>query len=120
MNTEPSLKEIQKEWHGTWKSYIIGFSSSILLSILSFVLVATKILSSTYLPLMLVGLALFQAVLQLLFFLHVGQEAKPRWESLIFYFMVLVLLIIAIGSLWIMFDLNGRLMGGMTKEMYND
>jgi cytochrome o ubiquinol oxidase operon protein cyoD len=29
--------------------------------------------------------------------MHLGQEAKPRWESVVFYFMVLVLLIVALG-----------------------
>lgn len=34
--------------------------------------------------------------------------------------MVLVLLIIAIGSLWIMNDLNDRVMSGMTEAMSHD
>jgi cytochrome o ubiquinol oxidase operon protein cyoD len=55
---------------------------------------------------------------QLRFFLHLGQEAKPRWETMIFYFMVLVLLIIALGSLWIMHDLEERVMSNM--EMTHD
>ena len=49
-----------------------------------------------------------------------GQEAKPRWETLIFCFMVLILLIIVIGSLWIMNDLNERVMPEMTREMSHD
>ena len=28
MSEELSLKEIQKEWHGTLKSYVIGFIAS--------------------------------------------------------------------------------------------
>lgn len=111
MHNEPSLKEIKKEWHGTLKAYIIGFVSSILLTAASFFIVITRLLPGQVLIYSIVGLALAQAIIQLLFFLHVGQEAKPRWETLVFYFMVMVLLIIAIGSLWIMYDLNNRLMG---------
>lgn len=105
-----SLKETQKEWHGTKKSYAIGFIVSLLLTITSFSLVMTNSLSGRMLVYTIVGLALTQAIFQLLFFLHAGQEAKPKWETIIFYFMVGILLIIVVGTLWIMFDLNDRMM----------
>jgi len=108
MSDDLSLKEIQKEWHGTMKAYVIGFVVSILLTAASFFLVITRVLSGRALVFTIIGLALVQAIVQLLFFLHVGQEAKPRWETVVFYFMVMVLLIIAIGSLWIMIDLNAH------------
>ncbi len=116
MTTDLTLKEIQKEWHGTLKSYVIGFLASILLTGISFFLVISKLLSGKILIYTLIGLAITQALVQSLFFLHVGQEDKPRWETLMFCFMVLILLIIAIGSLWIMYDLNDRLMSDMVKE----
>lgn len=105
-----TLNEIKKEWHGTLKNYIIGFILSLVLTCLSFSLVLFKILQGKPLVYTLVILALFQAIVQLLFFLHLGKEEKPRWETVVFYFMVLVLLIIAVGSLWIMQDLNDRVM----------
>ena len=108
-----SLKEIKKESHGTLKAYVIGFIASIILTAASFGLVATRMLSGSLLVYAIVVLALIQAIVQLRFFLHVGQEAKPRWETVVFYFMVLVLLIIALGSLWVMHDLNDRVMGDM-------
>ena len=120
MHEELTLKEMQKEWHGTLKSYVIGFTASILLTSASFLLVITGVITGQLLVYTLIGLALAQAVFQLLFFLHVGQEAKPRWETLVFYFMLLVLFIIAAGSLWIMYDLNDRVMSDMTKEMTSD
>lgn len=113
MNHEPNLKEIQKLWHGTYTSYIIGFIASICLTLTSFYLVVSKYFSVQMLPYIIVGLALVQAIIQLLFFLHVGQEAKPKWETLVFYFMMTVLLIISVGSLWIMADLNARMMPDM-------
>lgn len=120
MHNELSLKEIKKEWHGSYKSYLIGFIASLLLTSASFLLVITGTLSGHALIYTLVGLAMAQAVFQLLFFLHVGQEAKPRWETLVFIFMLLLLAIIAIGSLWVMNDLNDRVMAGMMKEMTHD
>lgn len=110
MNHHPSLREIKSHWHGTFKAYAIGFFGSLALTGISFLLVVTETLSGENLILALVGLALTQALLQLLFFLHLGQEARPRWETAIFFFMVLILLIIVLGSLWIMNDLNARMM----------
>ena len=120
MSTELSLKEVKKEWHGSVKSYVIGFIASLLLTVLSFALVAFRLISEDLLIHTLTGLALIQATFQLRFFLHLGQEAKPQWETLIFYLMIVVLLIIALGSLWIIFDLNHRVMGDMTKAMAHD
>jgi len=113
MHNDLNLKEIQKEWHGTLKSYLIGFLGSILLTVIAFFLVWTRLYTGYGLILTLIGLALIQAVVQLLFFLHVGKESKPRWETLVFLFMVMVLFIIAIGSLWIMYDLKNRVMPSM-------
>ncbi len=113
MSEELSLKEIQKEWHGTYKSYAIGFTASLVLTAISFLLVITQILSGDVLIFTIIGLALTQAIFQLLYFLHLGKEGHPRWETMIFLFMVMVLLIIALGSIWIMYDLNNRMMPGM-------
>ncbi len=119
MSTELSLKEIQKEYHGTFKSYLLGFFASLLLTLLSFSLVVFKGVPEHYLVHILIALAVVQAVVQLLFFLHVGEEAKPRWETIIFYFMILVVLIIVVGSLWIMYDLDQRVMT-MPKDKMNE
>lgn len=110
MSTELSLKEIKKEWHGTLKSYVIGFLACLLFTGASFLLVLTKALSREILIYTLIGFAIAQAIVQLLFFLHLGQEEKPRWETFVFGFMILTLLIVAIGTMWIMYDLNYRVM----------
>ncbi len=113
METELSLEEIKKEYHGTFSAYIVGFIASLVLTGISFTLVLTKVIDGENLIAALILGAIIQAFFQLLCFLHLGQEAKPRWESVIFWFMVLVLLIIALGTFWIMSDLNDRVMAGM-------
>lgn len=110
MHDDLSLSEIKKEWHGSLRAYLIGFLVSLVLTSASFLLVMTKALSGTHLIFAIVGLAIIQAFVQLFFFLHLGQEEKPRWESLVCAFMILVLLIIALGSLWVMYNLNDRMM----------
>lgn len=114
MHGEPSLNELQKKWHGTLKAYLIGFSASIILTLLAYFLVKEKMLSREILIYTVITLGLIQGYIQVVFFLHVGKEEKPRWEMLMFFFMILVLLIIVIGTLWIMYDLNNRVMLDMT------
>jgi cytochrome o ubiquinol oxidase subunit IV len=115
------LNEIQKEWHGTLKSYVIGFLASFLLTAASFSLVIMRLLSKQNLIYTIISLAIVQAIVQLLFFLHVGQEeVKPRWASTVFCFTVLILLIVVIGTLWIIHDLNDRMMPDMNGGMSHD
>lgn len=113
MSEERSLIEIQNDWPQTRKLYITGFIGSFFLTALSFSLAAMKLFSSRILIAILIFLAIAQAFVQLFFFMHLGKEAKPRWMILVFYFMVLVLLIVVFGSLWIIFDLNKRVMPEM-------
>lgn len=115
MSSELSLQEIKKEWHGSYRMYIIGFIYCMVFTCCSFFFAATDWLPLRPLVYLLVSFAFVQAFAQLFCFLHVGQEAPPRWETLIFGFMVLILLIIAIGSLWIMHDLNDRVMSDMDQ-----
>lgn len=95
-------------------SYSVGFLSSIILTISAYALVVNDIFANVWAPavvaLILSGLAVLQLAIQLLFFLHLGEESKPRWKLMSFIFAFIILGIIVFGSLWIMFDLNSRMM----------
>jgi cytochrome o ubiquinol oxidase operon protein cyoD len=110
MENELSLKQMQKEWHGSGRTYVLGFSISLILTCLSFFLVHARAFDATLLILLISSFALIQAVVQLIFFLHLGKEGSPWWESVVFFFMITVLLIIVLGTLWIMSDLDARMM----------
>ena len=120
MNHELELKDIQKEWHGSYHSYLIGLIGALILTLISFGLAIIKPLPSLELTLTIMGLAGLQVMIQLVFFLHLGQEPKPKSETLIFCFTVLILMIIVVGSLWIMTDLNNRMMSNMDMSMDMD
>lgn len=107
---ERNLTEIQKDWPQTLNLYIIGFFLSILLTGVSFSLVLFKDVLGSLLTYLLIFFALVQAAVQLIFFMHMGKEAKPRWMTTVFGFMVVVILIIVLCTLWIMWDLNHRVM----------
>lgn len=116
MHADLSLKETQAEWHGTLKSYLLGFILSLILTCISFSLVVFKLLSGSPLVYALIGLALLQAVCQLLLLLHLKPFARDRWDGVIFYFMVLILVIVVGGTLWIMNDLDERMMPEMHMQ----
>jgi len=92
--------------HGNLKSYILGFMLSVGLTILAYFVAVEDWLSGLTLIIALAVLGLTQAVVQLILFLHVGTEGKPHWKSLTFSFMIMVVLILVLGSIWIMNNLN--------------
>jgi len=110
MHGEPILEKLQKEWHGTLNAYLIGFFLSLFLTSLSFYLVINHSFEGSTLIYALIGLGVLQAIGQLIFFLHIGQEKKPHFGVIALAFTVLILLIVMIGSIWIMHDLNKRVM----------
>jgi cytochrome o ubiquinol oxidase subunit IV len=91
-------------------SYVIGFLVSIALTLATYFVVTLQLLKSTPLVMTILALATVQAIVQLLLFFHIGKERKPHWKLTVFLFMVLVLLVIVLGSLWIMYNLNYNLM----------
>lgn len=91
---------------GSSKPYIVGFVLSMLLTLLAYFFVTNQILHGGWLIAAIIGLALVQLMVQLLFFLHLGQESKPRWNFIFFLATVSLILLVVIGSLWIMNHLN--------------
>jgi cytochrome o ubiquinol oxidase operon protein cyoD len=105
---------------GTYKSYIAGFVFSLLLTFAAFGAVWAHInqgqLSTPLLIAVLLVLAAAQLMVQLLFFLHVGSETRPRWNMLALLFAGLVLVIIVGGSLWIMKNLDYNMNPAATTD----
>ncbi|KAG6558942.1 Cytochrome bo(3) ubiquinol oxidase subunit 4 [Candidatus Rhabdochlamydia oedothoracis] len=98
---------------GAFKSYLTGFFLSILLTLAAYFLVVEHVFSSRVLISIIIGLGIVQMFIQLLFFLHLGQEPKPYWNSQLFLFMITILVILVIGSLWIMENLRYNVMPNM-------
>jgi len=91
---------------GSLIQYIAGFAFSLLLTMTAYVLVVQQILPGIYMMLAIAGLAIIQLLVQLLFFLHLGRESKPRWNLAVFTFALIVVGILVGGSLWIMNNLD--------------
>lgn len=96
--------------HGNLKFYVIGFLASIFFTLLSYLAVVYELFSSSALVGLISVSAVLQALVQLVLFLHLGSESKPRWNLMVFLFMALVLMVIVFGSLWIMYNLDYRML----------
>lgn len=106
------------------KRYVIGFVMSIALTLLAFMLVFQHINSHHAYPthetiiIAIIGFAVTQLIVQMVFFLHLGQERRPRWNLNIFLMMLIMLGIIVFGSLWIMDNLSYHMMSSEETKAY--
>lgn len=94
--------------HGASSSvnYIIGYVLSVVLTFAAYILVSNQILTGWGLAYAIIGLALVQLIVQLIYFLHIGREKEPRWNLLLFDFTLVIVVIVVVGSLWIMNNLH--------------
>jgi len=99
-------------------AYVAGFISAVALTLMAYFSVVERWFSGRELVGVIMGLAAIQLVVQLVFFLHLGRETKPRWNMIVFIFMLIILVIIVAGSLWIMQNLNYHTM--MSPEAMNE
>ena len=96
---------------GSFKSYATGFIFSVVLTTFAFWIVMlgeTLPRGITFVGIFAAGT--LQILVHLHFFLHLNTSSSARWNVLVLLFTVLIMTIFIGGSLWIMFNLNYRMM----------
>lgn len=86
--------------------YSIGFFVSVALTLAAYVLVTGSNVGGSLLLGSIAVLAIIQLIVQLVCFLHLGEEDKPRWRLRAFVAITGALLLIVFGSIWIMNNLD--------------
>lgn len=66
--------------YGSVSSYVAGFLLSILLTVVPYYMVKNQIIESSPLLIVVLGLAVAQMLVQMLFFLHIGRGPKPLYN----------------------------------------
>jgi cytochrome o ubiquinol oxidase operon protein cyoD len=100
----------------TLKGYVIGFVLSIVLTLTAAALVwihinsGHTVFSHSFLIAAILVLAVIQLFVQLIFFMHLAGESGPRWKLGALISTVSIILIVIIGSIWIMNHLNYNMM----------
>lgn len=94
----------------TLSAYISGLILCILLTLAAFAVVEKRLFTDKHLYLSLAILAVVQLFVQVVCFLRLNASPEGRWNLMPFLFAILLIAILAGGSLWIMYNLNYNMM----------
>ncbi|MCD9230143.1 cytochrome o ubiquinol oxidase subunit IV [Ralstonia pseudosolanacearum] len=96
--------------HATVKGYLIGFVLAVILTVIPFKMVMGGGFSHDTVLVTVMGLAVVQIVVHLIYFLHLDGSSTQRWNVMAFLFTLLILVIVIVGSLWVMHNMNVNMM----------
>ncbi len=109
------MSVIKKEAPARVNAYIIGYISSVVTTFAAYLLVSYQVWPTNILIIVIAALAVLQLIIQLVFFLHLGNEKAPRWKLATISMAVIIVGIVVGGSIWIMNNMNTN-MTNMTPE----
>ena len=101
-------------------TYVSGFALSLALTAAAYLAAAHHILSALPLVIVLLSLAGVQFIVQIVCFLHLDRASASRERLIALIAIMAIVLILVVGSLWIMSHLNARMMadpGAMQQYM---
>lgn len=109
MSKQPTaLSEVEhaEAEHGTTRSYVVGFILSLIFTAIPYWLVVDQVVTGNVLLGIILGFAFLQMLVQVIFFLHLGRERKPRWQLYFFIGTAGGILTVVVGSIIIMSHLH--------------
>lgn len=106
MNNQPDQPTKLQHKHGTTRSYVAGFLLSIILTVVAYGLVVGHSMSGNALVATILGFAMLQMIVQIVFFLHLGREPRPHWNLGFFVATVGLIAVVVGGSMVIMHNLH--------------
>ncbi|WP_019223197.1 cytochrome o ubiquinol oxidase subunit IV [Bartonella rattaustraliani] len=107
---------MQNETHGpSIGPYLIGFILAVLFTLGSFIPVMYGMMEiwaiSTKVA-YLIGMAILQMIVQIVFFLHLNSGPDAKWNLAALWFAVVCVFVIVGGTWWAISHLNYNMMGG--------
>jgi cytochrome o ubiquinol oxidase operon protein cyoD len=104
--------------HGSRRDYVTGFLLAGALTAVPFWLVMTRgAMSSGLIALMVMGLAMIQVVVHMVYFLHMNRRSEGGWTMMALLFTLLLVGIVLSGSLWVMHHLDTNMMPMSAQDM---
>ena len=101
--------------HGTLRDYAVGFILSVILTAAAFAVVMSRVMAPEPTVFTIAGLAAVQVMVHLVCFLHLSTASAQRWNVTAMAFAVVVVVILIVGSLWIMHNMSDHMAGGENK-----
>ncbi|MEO0442316.1 MAG: cytochrome o ubiquinol oxidase subunit IV [Pseudomonadota bacterium] len=98
--------------HGSVKEYVMGLILSIVLTAIPFGIVMLELMSGTPAVIVILLCAVGQVFVQLVFFLHMNASSEQIWNTTSAIFVVVLVAILIVGSIWIMAHLNHNMLMG--------
>ncbi len=95
--------------HKTMTSYVVGFMLSLVFTVVPYYLVVNRIFTGMTLLITILGFAMAQLVVQVVFFLHIGRGSKPKWNLYFFVATFSAILVVVGGSIIIINNLHHNL-----------
>lgn len=96
---------------GSYRSYLIGFALSVVLTVIPFWLVMGDVTSNVALALTVIfALGAIQILVHVHYFLHVTVKAEQGWQVMSLIFTGAILVIVLAGSIWVMLHLEENMM----------
>lgn len=96
--------------HASFRDYAIGFTLSVILTAIPFALVMTGSLPPAVTAVVIMGFAVVQIIVHMVYFLHMSPKAEGGWSMTSLIFTVIVVGIMLSGSLWVMSHLTSNMM----------
>ena len=94
---------------GSIAGYLVGLGLAALLTLVSFAVARTTLVWQPSIPTALVVLAIAQMGIHLVFFLHISSGPDATNNAMALAFGVLIVLLLIVGSIWIMGHLNANM-----------
>jgi len=95
---------------GSLKSYLTGFVLALILTAIPFALVISSTWSFAVTLAGIFAAGIVQILVHLHYFLHLDTTSAARWNVLALIFTLLIMVLFVGGTLWIMSNLNYRMM----------
>jgi cytochrome o ubiquinol oxidase operon protein cyoD len=92
------------------RGYLVGLALATLITVVAFFVANTTLVWTPSIPIALFVLAVAQMGVHLVFFLHITTGADNVNNVLALAFGVLIVMLLIVGSLWIMYHLNNNMM----------
>jgi len=120
MNTDTHAAHADDHHHGdghahsTFSGYMLGFVLSVVLTAIPFWLVMAGVIANpTVAALTIVGFAIVQMLVHMVYFLHLNGKVEGGWTMMATIFTIVLVAIAITGSVWVMYHLNLNMMPGM-------
>jgi cytochrome o ubiquinol oxidase operon protein cyoD len=97
--------------HGTFRGYVTGFILAVILTAIPFWLVMGDVIPDKQVTAFLImGLAVVQIVVHMIYFLHMNTRSEGGWNMLALIFTIVLVVITLTGSIWVMYHMNANMM----------